>query len=270
MRFKNKTVLVTGGNSGIGRGIVDYFIREGARVALTGRDPTKGAIVETEARALGGDVRFFQCDLSIEEAVVELINKIASWGHLDVLVNNAGAGARRAGVVPDDKPGERWEKMRGANLDSAYFTASYALPLLRMSGSGSIVNISSTATLHGNWGLYCVAKAAVEALTRSLAFEGAPYGVRANCVSPGWIATENDVIENPAGTESGQWELPLGVLKRMGLPKEIAAAVAFLASDEASFITGQTLVVDGGLSIIDYTSLKLLEKRGTDLFSGQI
>jgi NAD(P)-dependent dehydrogenase (short-subunit alcohol dehydrogenase family) len=139
-----------------------------------------------------------------------------------------------------------------------------------MSGTGSIVNISSTATFHGNWGLYCVAKAAVEALTRSLAVEGAPYGVRANCISPGWIATENDAIENPAGTASGQWKLPLGVLKRMGLPKEIAAAVAFLASEEASFITGQTLVVDGGLSIIDYTSLKLLENRGADLFSGQV
>lgn len=269
MRFKNKTVLITGGNSGIGRGIVNFFIQEGARIVFTGRDPNKGALVETEARALGGDATFFQCDHSIEEAVAELINEVASWGHLDVLVNNAGAGARRAGVTADDKPGERWEKMRGANLDSAYFTASYSLPLLGVSG-GSIVNISSTATFHGNWGLYCVAKAAVEALTRSLAIEGAPHGVRANCVSPGWIATENDVIENPAGTASGQWELPLGVLKRMGLPKEIAAAVAFLASEEASFITGQTLVVDGGLSIIDYTSLKLLEKRGADLFSGQV
>jgi NAD(P)-dependent dehydrogenase (short-subunit alcohol dehydrogenase family) len=270
MRFQDKVVLVTGGNSGIGRGIVHYFVREGARVAFTGRDPAKGAAVEAEVRAMGGNASFFACDLAVEAEVAKLIDEVAKWGRLDVLVNNAGVGSRRSGIAAEDKPGARWDKLRGPNLDSTYFASSYALPVMRDTGGGAIVNISSTATFHGNWGLYCVAKAAVEALTRSLAVEGAPHGIRANCVSPGWITTDMDATENPAGTASGTWELPPGVMNRMGSPAEIAAAVAFLASAEASFITGQTLVVDGGLSILDYTSLKLLEKRGAALFSGTV
>jgi len=269
MRFKGKDVLVTGGNSGIGRGIVQYFLREGARVAFAGRDEQKGRAVEAEAKAIEGEARFFPCDLSEERQVEDLIGQIGQWGRLGVVVNNAGAGSRRSGVEPGDRPGVRWDKMRGANLDSTYFVSSYAMPLIRDSGGGAIVNISSTATLHGNWGLYCVAKAAVEALTRSLAIEGAPFGIRANCVSPGWIATATD-IEAPASGSASDWTVSPSIFGRMGTPAEIAAAVAFLASDEASFITGQTLVADGGLSIVDYTSHSLLEQRGSVLFSGMV
>jgi NAD(P)-dependent dehydrogenase (short-subunit alcohol dehydrogenase family) len=258
-----KRVLITGGNSGIGRGIVHHFVSAGADVTFTARDAAKGAAVEAETAKLGNPARFMPCDLSVEAEVQKLIAKLNG---LDVLVNNAGLGSRRAQVETSDTPGTRWDKLRGPNLDSTWLVSAHALPLLAQSGKGAIVNISSTATLHGNWGLYCVAKAAVEALTRSLAAEGAPHGIRANCISPGWIETQTDAA-SPA-TGGGDWDVPPSLFNRMGTPQEIAAAVAFLASDAASFITGQTLTVDGGLSIIDYTSRKLLETRGQNLFSG--
>lgn len=271
MRLSGKTALVTGGNSGIGREIVHRFIREGAQVAFVGRDAAKGKRVDAEVKELGGDAQFFAADLAEPRAVQRLIGNVEKrFGKLDVLVNNAGIGSRRADISHADAPPERWNKLRGPNLDAAYFTSAYALPLLARSGGGAIVNISSTAALHGNWGLYCVAKAGVEALTRALAAEGAPHSIRANCVSPGWIATDTDKLHPPSGGAGGDWELPPSLMNRMGKPAEIASAVLFLASGEASFITGQTLIVDGGLAITDYTSLPLLRRIGERLFSGLV
>jgi len=271
MRLEGKVALITGGNSGIGRGIVHRFVDEGARVAFVGRDERKGAAVADEVTRRNGVGAFFAVDLARENAVAALVDDVMRlFGGIDIVVNNAGVGALRAGVEMGDGPGTRWDKMRGPNLDAAYFVSAYALPLLKRSGKGAIVNISSTATLHGNWGLYCVAKAAIEGLTRALAAEGAPYGIRANCVSPGWIATETDAAQPPSGSSSGHWERPPSLLGRMGTEGEIAAAVLFLASEEASFVTGQTLIVDGGLAITDYSSMPFLDKVGAKLFSGQL
>src|SRR5437868_6367394 len=118
------------------------------------------------------------------------------------------------------------EKDARRQLDSAYFVSSYAFPHLKEAGSGAIVNISSTATLRGNWGLYCVAKAAVEGLTRSLAAEGASHGTRANCISPGWIDTNADPHNLVA--DGSKWSVPPSLFNRMGSPAEIAAAAVFL------------------------------------------
>lgn len=268
-RLDGKVALVTGGNSGIGRGIVHRFAAEGAKVAFAARDPAKGAAVMAELKAKKADAQFFQADLADEARVAKLLGEVeARFGRLDIVVNNAGVGGRRAGIRDGDAPGVRWDKMRGPNLDAPYFVASYAMPLLKKTGKGAIVNISSTAALHGNWGLYTVAKAGVEALTRSLAVEGAPHGVRANGVSPGWIEVELEKGGKASGNADGSWSQPPSLLNRMGVPAEIAAAVLFLASDEASFVTGQTLIVDGGLAITDYPSRPLLETIGPMLFSG--
>ncbi len=268
MRLQDKVVLVTGGNSGIGLGIVRCALRAGAQVAFSGRDAAKGQAVVRKLQAAGGDVAFFAGDLSIEAEAEALIRAtVARFGRLNVVVNNAGMSSTRSGIAPEDGPGTRLRKNLGPNLDAAYFVAAYALPALRDAGGGAIVNISSTATLHGNWGLYGVAKAGVEALTRALATEGAPHRIRANAVSPGWIKT--------GGTDTdaadAEWEKGASILGRMGLPEEIGNAVVFLASDEASFVTGATLVVDGGLTITDYPSLPWLESVGAwKLFSGTL
>ena len=266
--MQGKVALITGGNSGIGRGIVHRFVRAGATVAFVGRNQKKGEAVLAEVHELEGQGAFFAVDLADESAVIKLVDDVSNrFGRLDVVVNNAGIGSRRGGIEKSDPPGVRWQKLRWPNLDSTYFVSAYTLPLLARSGGGAIVNISSTATLHGNWGLYGVAKAAVEALTRSFAVEGAPHGIRVNCVSPGWIATREDEELSAAGTAGGEWAMPPSLFNRMGTPAEIAAAVLFLASDDASFVTGQTLIVDGGLTITDYPSIPLLSEVGHRLRS---
>lgn len=262
-RFCGRKVLVTGGNSGIGLAIAERFAQEGASLVLTGRDPKKGERALERLGGLGASCQFIAADLSSETEVSELARKVDC---LDVLVNNAGLGGRRLQIDAGTPPGERWDKVRGPNLDAAYLVSAYVLPLLKAS-KGAIVNVSSTATLHGNWGLYCVAKAGTEALTRSFAVEASP--VRVNCVSPGWITTEENKVP-ASGTADGSWDIPPSLENRMGTGHEIAGAVAFLASDDASFVTGQTLVVDGGMSITDYPSARLLEGLGDTLFSGAV
>jgi len=256
MKLHKKIILVTGGNSGIGRGIALRAAAEGARVAITGRDPDKGQRVKAELEALGTPTLFIAADLGREaEAAGVIKDVIKHFGGLDIVINNAGAGTRRAPVEATDGPAARLHKLMHANLHAAYLISAFALPALKARGGGSIVNISSTAAMHGTWGNYGIAKAAIEALTRSLAVQGAPFGIRANGISPGWIATE--VTQGHPAVDRAA-----SLLSRMGTPDEIARAALFLASDEASFVTGQTLIVDGGMTITDYPSQPWLEAVG--------
>jgi NAD(P)-dependent dehydrogenase (short-subunit alcohol dehydrogenase family) len=268
MRLKDKVVLVTGGTTGIGFGIARRAGLEGARLAIVGRDAVTAETAVARLADEGIGAMFFRRDVGIEsEAKALIADAAAKFGRLDIVVNNAGAGARRSGIAPDDTPGARLQKIMAANLHSAYFVAAYAMPVLKAAGGGAIVNISSTSTFHGNWGSYGMAKAALESLTRAQATEGAPHGIRANAVSPGWIKTET----TGASGAPADWEKGASLLGRMGTPDEIARAVLFLASDEASFVTGAVLVADGGLTITDYPSLPYLDAVGAwKLFPGTL
>ena len=147
-----------------------------------------------------------------------------------------------AQVEPGMSPGERWAALRGPNLDSTYLMSAVFLPVLTKSGHGAIVNISSTAALHGNWGLYCAAKAGILGLTRSVAREVVTRGIRVNAIAPGWIDTEMTApLEDNRAQIAAQ--TPMG---RFGEPDDIAWAAVYLASDEAAFVTGQVLSPNGG------------------------
>lgn len=270
MRFENKVALVTGGNFGIGRGIALKLASEGASVAIVARNEERAAGVIEELTAAGHTAAFFKADVSSEEQIKDMIAATMDrFGQLNVVINNAGCGSQHCGVEPEDPPAKRWDAFRGANLDSTYFVSAHALPHLAKNTGSTIVNISSTGTWHANWGLYGVVKAGVEGMTRSFAAEGAPYGIRVNCISPGWIETSPEETAAAQG-DGGGWDLAPSLLDRMGTPEEVANTAAFLASSDSSFITGQTIQVDGGLMLVDYPSIPSLDTVGHRLFSHSI
>ena len=268
MKFENKVTLVTGGNFGIGYGIAKKFAEEGSEIAIVARNEERAKNVIKDLENQGFVAKFFKTDVSKEEDVKKMIKEVLNvFGKLNIVVNNAGCGSQHCGVQPNDPPSLRWEILRSANLDSNFFVSAHSLPYLAKNKDSAIVNISSTATFHGNWGLYGAAKTGVEGMTRSFAVEGSTYGIRVNCISPGWIETSPEQTAAAQGSNNGEWEMPPSLFERMGTTEEIANTAAFLASNEASFITGQTIVVDGGFTMIDYPSRNSLKSVGHRIFS---
>ena len=268
MKFENKVTLVTGGNFGIGYGIAKKFAEEGSEIAIVARNEERAKNVIKDLENQGFVAKFFKTDVSKEEDVKKMIEEVLNvFGKLNIVVNNAGCGSQHCGVKPNDPPSLRWEILRSANLDSNFFVSAHSLPYLAKNKDSAIVNISSTATFHGNWGLYGAAKTGVEGMTRSFAVEASTYGIRVNCISPGWIETSPEQTAAAQGSNNGEWEMPPSLFERMGTTEEIANTAAFLASNEASFITGQTIVVDGGFTMIDYPSRNSLKSVGHRIFS---
>ena len=251
-RFDGRTVLLTAAGHGIGRACAERFAAEGARVAVS--DLRQDAAAETAAlcRAAGAETWAGQADVSQVEDVERLVAEATTaLGPFDVLHNNAGVLI--PGTVLDQRL-EDWERTFAVNVRSLFLVTRALLPAMIERGAGVIVNTASTSGLIGDAGVaaYNTSKAAVISFTRHLTAEYARRGIRANCVCPGWIATGfNDPIFT-AAPELDEDALVAEAVpaRRQGRAEEIAAAVAFLASDDASYVHGHALVVDGGLTAI--------------------
>lgn len=249
MRLTNKVALITGGTSGIGRATAILFAQEGATVVLTGRDVIRGQAVAAEIEQAGhaalfirSDVRFAgECRQAVEQA-------LQTFGQIDILVNNAGVFYPNTVVECSE---EEWDLTVDISLKGAFLMSKYTLPSMISRGSGVIINNSS------GWGLvggdaaaaYCAAKGGLVLLTRAMAIDHSRQGIRINCICPGDVDTP--MLPDDAKRRGLSWETYLAMasdrpMGRIGQPEEIAKVALFLASDDASFMSGAIVAVDGG------------------------
>jgi NAD(P)-dependent dehydrogenase (short-subunit alcohol dehydrogenase family) len=251
-RLLDKTVIVTGGARGIGRAIVAKCAEEGARVVFLDFDEAVAAAALPALRQAGRAVEFLRADVTKDVEVSASIAEVQRrHGRIDVLVNNAGVNAYFDAATMTEAD---WDSVFAVDLKGAWLCAKHVLPFMRERGAGSIVNIASihaTLTIAGMFP-YAAAKSGLIGLTRSLALDYAPLGIRVNAVSPGWTRTH--LVEewfrrqpDPAAAEAGV--MRAHPMRRIATPEEVANLVAFVASDEASAITGASLAVDCGLGI---------------------
>jgi NAD(P)-dependent dehydrogenase (short-subunit alcohol dehydrogenase family) len=252
-RLDGRIAFVTGGARGIGRAIAGKFAAEGATVTFADLDEAAGRETAAELAAAGLPVSFSHADVTVEAEVQRAIDGVATrHGTIDVLVNNAGVNAYFDAIA---MTGADWDRLFGVDLKSAWLCAKYALPPMKRAGRGSIVNIASihaVLTIPGTFP-YAAAKAGLLGLTRSLALEYGPAGIRVNAVLPGYTRTrlvEEWLRTQPDPVAAERRVLEVQPLRRMAEPEEIANLVAFVASDEASAITGASLAADCGLGVM--------------------
>ena len=239
-------ILITGALTGIGRATAFAFAKERATVVVSGRRETEGMALENELRNLGAEAAHILADVRDEDHVRNLVEQtIGRFGRLNVAVNNAGTEGNPGPLT--EQTSDSFAGMFDTNVLGTFLSLKHELRIMQPQRSGSIINISSTMGERGaaNLALYTASKHAVEGLTKSAALEAAPFGVRVNAVAPG--PTETAMLDRLAGTSDRKAGLFASVpLKRVAMPEEIADAIVFLASDKASFITGQIIRVNGG------------------------
>ncbi len=253
MKLEGRVAIVTGGASGIGRAIAHELSREGAMVAALDVNPR----ITTVCRVIeekGGAIRPYMVDITDQEAYRRCVEEVArEKGRIDILVNNA-AVAFYADILHDNL--EQWRQTQAVNIEAIYWGSKLVAPHMVKQRWGRIISMASTQALaaQGEQGAYVATKGAIISFTKSLAVELAPYGILANAIAPGCIHTPLSIVKGMDETRTESFQelyvkgrrIPLG---RAGEPQEIARVVVFLASEDCSYITGQTLVVDGGLTI---------------------
>lgn len=252
--YDGKSVIVTGGAKGIGKGICLAFANEGAKVICADVDDAAGAALLDEVKDLEGEIRFESTDVALAQVCSDLVDTAkASFGSLDVICNNVGIQPTSSYLPAHELPEEAWDRIIDVNLKSVFLMTKYGAPVMMEQGGGVIINTASVQGLQSMLSVsaYAASKGGILSLTRQLALEYAPHGIRVLAVNPGTIDTPlvDDAIDfyglDPVGIrEKWAGDHPIG---RIGQPDEIAQAVLFLASDRASFMTGSYVNVDGGL-----------------------
>jgi len=249
--FPGKVAMITGGTSGIGLSVAARLLHEGASVALIGRQVEKGQTALEKLKEYGSRVCFIQGDISKVQDCKNVVEQTVShFGQLSIVINSAGMYRENAIIDVEE---DEFDQMMNSNIKGTYFICKYALPYLRQTGNGAIVNVSSDAGINGNClcTAYCASKGAVTIFSKALALESIHYGIRTNCVCPGDVDTPM-LQEQVAGNEHPQEYVremaslyPIG---RIARPEEIANVICFLVSEEASFVNGAVWTVDGGLT----------------------
>ncbi|MDH3365316.1 MAG: SDR family oxidoreductase [Thermoplasmata archaeon] len=250
MRLKDKVALITGGTEGMGYATAELFLKEGAKVVISGRSEEKGAEARRKLDAMG-EVMFVKGDVSVDADAKRMVDEtVDRFGRVDIVFNNAGVYLEKVAEATSEA---EWDQVLDINLKGTFLVSKHAVPHMRRQHSGVIINNSSDAGLVGNraCAAYCASKGGVTIMTKAMALDYAKDNIRVNCVNPGVIDTPMVAQEVAKAADKETYEKQMNTdhpIGRIGRPEEVAKAVLFLASDEASFVTGAAVSVDGGLT----------------------